>query len=127
MNKAQQQPTDSELQILKILWKFGPSTVRHVNEELNKSREVGYTTTLKIMQIMHEKKFLSRDEKGKSHIYSALIEENAIQNRLIDKILNTAFGGSASRLIMQTLGNHKTSTKEIEEIRKLLDELDNTK
>lgn len=124
MNRAQQQPTGSELEILSILWKYGPSTVRFVNEELNKLRVVGYTTTLKTMQIMHEKKLLSRDEKGKSHIYSALIEENAIQNRLIDKMLDSAFGGSASRLIMQTLGNHKTSRKEIEEIRKLLDKLD---
>ena len=124
MNKAQQQPTGSELEILGILWKFGPSTVRFVNEELNKLRVVGYTTTLKTMQIMHEKKLLTRDEQEKSHIYSALIEENAIQNRLIDKMLDSAFGGSASRLIMQTLGNHKTSRKEIEEIRKLLDKLD---
>ncbi len=124
MNKSQQQPTDSELEILTILWKNGPSTVRFVNEKLNKIRNVGYTTTLKIMQIMHDKKLLSRDEKGKSHIYSVLIEENAIQNRLIDKILDSAFGGSASRLIMQTLGNHKTSKKELEEIRKLLDQLD---
>ena len=127
MNKVQQQPTDSELEILKILWKYGPSTVRFVNEELNKLRVVGYTTTLKTMQIMHEKKQLSRDEKGKSHIYSALIEENAIQNRLINKILDSAFGGSASKLIMQTLGNHTTSRKEIEEIRNLLDKLDNKK
>lgn len=124
MNKSQQQPTDSELEILSILWKYGPSTVRFVNKELNKTRNVGYTTTLKIMQIMHEKNILSRDEKEKSHIYSSLIEENAIQKRLINKILDSAFGGSASQLIMQILGNHKTSREELEEIRKLLDQLD---
>lgn len=124
MNKSQQQPTDSELEILSILWKHGPSTVRFVNKELNKTRNVGYTTTLKIMQIMHEKNILSRDEKEKSHIYSSLIEENAIQKRLINKILDSAFRGSASQLIMQILGNHKTSRKELEEIRKLLDQLD---
>ena len=120
-------PTPSELLVLQILWTDGPSTVKHVHEKLEKTKDVGYTTTLKIMQIMHEKNILARDEKGKSHIYSALIEENAIQKRLIDKILDSAFGGSASQLIMQTLGNHKTSRKELEEIRKLLDQLDKKK
>lgn len=119
-----QQPTDSELEILSILWENGPSTVRFVNEKLNFIRNVGYTTTLKIMQIMFDKKLVIREQGGKSHIYTAAIEENAIQNRLIDKIVDTAFGGSASKLILQTLGNHMTSSTELDEIRKLLDELD---
>jgi BlaI family transcriptional regulator, penicillinase repressor len=121
-----QQPTDSELEILSILWEYGPSTVRFVNDKLNEKRKVGYTTSLKIMQIMHDKKLLIRNEEGRSHIYSTKIEENTIQNRLIDKILNTAFKGSASSLIMQTLGNHSTSQKELEEIKKMIDEIDNT-
>lgn len=124
MNNKQLQPTDSELEILGILWESGPSTVRFVNEKLNHARKVGYTTTLKIMQIMYEKGLVERDENSKSHIYSAKIEENAIQKRLINKILDSAFRGSASRLIMQTLGSHKASREELEEIRKLLDELD---
>ena len=124
MNKNFQQPTDSELEILMILWKSGPSTVRYVNEKMNEERKVGYTTTLKIMQIMHDKGLVSRNEEGKSHIYFPNIEENALQNRLIDKMLNTAFGGSASKLVMQTLGNHRASKKEIDEIRRLLDQLD---
>jgi BlaI family penicillinase repressor len=125
-NTIFQQPTDSELEILSIMWENGPSTVRFVNDKLNKKRKVGYTTTLKIMQIMHDKKLLIRNEEGRSHIYSTQIEESAIQNRLIDKILDSAFKGSASSLIMQTLGNHKTSKKELEEIKKLINDLDNT-
>jgi BlaI family penicillinase repressor len=125
-NTIFQQPTDSELEILSIMWENGPSTVRFVNDKLNKKRKVGYTTTLKIMQIMHDKKLLIRNEEGRSHIYFTQIEESAIQNRLIDKILDSAFKGSASSLIMQTLGNHKTSKKELEEIKKLINDLDNT-
>ncbi len=120
------QPTESELEILNILWKYGSSTVRFVNEKLNEQRVVGYTTTLKIMQIMHDKNLVIRDEAAKSHIYSPAIEANAIQNRLIDRILNTAFQGSASRLILQTLGKHTPSHEEMEEIRKLLDQIEKT-
>ena len=118
------QPTDSELEVLNILWKHGPSTVRFVNEKLHEIRPVGYTTTLKIMQIMHDKKLVLRDESGKSHIYSPAIEANAIQNRLIDRILNVAFEGSASKLIMRTLGTHTPSREEMEEIRRLLDNIE---
>jgi predicted transcriptional regulator len=123
-NKTVQQPTDSELEILRILWEKGPSTVRFVNEQLNRTRRVGYTTTLKIMQIMTDKKLVIRNEDERSHIYSAAFEEKDIQNRLIDKIVDAAFGGSASRLVMQVLGNHKASQEELEEIRKLLNNLD---
>jgi predicted transcriptional regulator len=124
MNNSIQHPTDSELEILGILWESGPSTVRFVNEKLNENRKVGYTTTLKIMQIMYDKGLVYRDERTKSHIYSPKIEENAIQKRLINKMLDMAFRGSASKLIMQILGSHKTSREEQEEIRKLLDEMD---
>jgi BlaI family transcriptional regulator, penicillinase repressor len=123
-NNTFQQPTDSELEILRILWNKGPSTVRFVNEQLNLTRRVGYTTTLKIMQIMTDKKFVIRNEDARSHVYAAAFEEKDIQNRLIDKIVDAAFGGSASRLVMQVLGNHKTSREELEEIRKLLNNLE---
>ena len=122
--KIIQQPTDAELEILRILWDNGPSTVRSVNDQLNRTRRVGYTTTLKIMQIMTDKKLVIRNEDERSHVYSAAFEEKDIQNRLIDKIVDAAFGGSASRLVMQVLGNHKASQEELEEIRKLLNNLD---
>ncbi len=123
-NKWIQPPTDSELGILNILWKFGPSTVRFVNDKLNEQRPVGYTTTLKILQIMHEKGMVVRDEAERSHIYSPAIAANAIQNRLIDRILDSAFEGSASSLIMRTLGSHRPSRGELEEIRKLLENME---
>jgi predicted transcriptional regulator len=123
-NRVFQQPSDFELEILQILWANGPSTVRFVNDMLNRNRKVGYTTSLKIMQIMLEKKLLSRDESERSHIYEPAIEQNALQDRLINKILSSAFGGSASRLVMQTLGNHDATKEELEEIRNLIDELE---
>jgi BlaI family penicillinase repressor len=122
--KAAPQPTESELEILNVLWKYGASTVRFVNDKLNEQRPVGYTTTLKIMQIMFDKNLVKRDETGKSHIYSAASEANAIQNRLIDRMLNTAFEGSASKLIMRTLGSHRPNPEELEEIRRLLDDIE---
>ncbi len=125
-NKTIQQPTDSELEILRILWEKGPSTVRFVNEQLNLNRRVGYTTTLKIMQIMTDKKLVIRNENERSHVYYAAFEEKDIQNRLINKILDTAFGGSASQLVLQILGNHNASREELEEIRKLLSKLEKT-
>jgi len=126
-NKVFQQPTDAELEILRILWENGPSTVRFVNEQLNTSRRVGYTTTLKIMQIMYDKGLVRRDEQSRSHVYSAILQKGEIQKRLVDKILEAAFGGSASRLIMQALGNHHTSPEELDEIRKLINELEKKK
>lgn len=121
------QPTDSELEILGIIWENGPSTVRFINDKLNRQRKVGYTTTLKIMQIMYEKGFLERKENGKSHVYSSLIARKNIQSGLIDKLVDSAFGGSASRLVMQALGNHQTTAGELEEIRKLIDKLEKGK
>jgi len=117
-------PTESELEILTILWENGPSTVRDVNAAMNQRRKVGYTTTLKILQIMFEKELVLRDEKERSHKYSANIEKNAIQNRLIDKMLNSAFGGSTGKLVLQALGNHRASPEELKQIRELLDKLD---
>jgi BlaI family penicillinase repressor len=116
-------PTESELEILQILWQHGPSTVRFVNDELSKNKETGYTTTLKLMQIMHEKGMVARDEAGRSHVYNAAISESATQKQLLDRFLDTAFRGSALKLVMQALGNRKTSEKELNEIRNLLDKL----
>jgi predicted transcriptional regulator len=116
-------PTESELEILQVLWLHGPNTVRFVNDELSKTKETGYTTTLKLMQIMHEKGMVNRDESGRSHIYSAAITETATQKQLLDRFLDTAFRGSALKLVMQALGNKKTSQQDLNEIRNLLDNL----
>ncbi|HSI90397.1 MAG TPA: BlaI/MecI/CopY family transcriptional regulator [Adhaeribacter sp.] len=116
-------PTESELEILQVLWEHGPSTVRFVNDELNRSRETGYTTTLKILQIMHEKGMVHRDDSARTHIYRAAIGETATQKQLLDRFLDTAFRGSALKLVMQALGNRKTSAQELNEIRDLLDKL----
>ena len=125
--KSSPKPTEAELEILQILWDSGPTTVRFVNDKLNLKKEVGYTTTLKIMQIMTEKNLLARDEENKSHIYSAVYKKDETQKVLLDKFLESAFGGSASKLVLQALGNRKTSKKEIEEIRKFLDKIEGGK
>lgn len=116
-------PTESELEILQVLWEHGPSTVRFVNDELSKTRETGYTTTLKLMQIMHEKGMVARDEAGRSHVYQAAVGETATQKQLLDRFLDTAFRGSALKLVMQALGNKKNSDEDLNAIRNLLDNL----
>jgi predicted transcriptional regulator len=117
-------PTEAELEILAVLWDQGPSTVREVNGILGKRREVGYTTTLKFMQIMTEKGILGREESGRTHIYRPKVTQEDVQGRLIDRLLETAFGGSASKLVMQALGNHKASSEELREIRELISRLE---
>ncbi len=119
------EPTKSELQILQVLWKHGPSTVRFVHEELNKEkREVQYSSTLKLMQIMTEKGLLKRDESSMKHVYRPAEEEQKTKAFLLERIVDTLFNGSASTLIMQLLGNTKTSKKEWERIKELLNNLD---
>lgn len=120
-------PTDSELEILHYLWKEGPSTVRQVHEYLAATKEAGYTTTLKLMQIMHEKGLLQRSEEGRSHIYTAGVSEEETQQTLLDRFVETTFRGSAARLVMQALGNHKASQEELDEIRKLLNDIENNR
>jgi predicted transcriptional regulator len=120
-------PTEAELEILQILWKHGPCTVRFVNDKLNQKKTVGYTTTLKIMQLMFEKKLLKRDETTRSHLYNTAVKEKETQGLLLDRFLETAFGGSALKLVMQALGNHKASKEEISQIRELLDNLEGEK
>lgn len=123
----QSEPTKSELEILQILWRFGPSTVRFINEELNEQkRAVNYSSTLKLMQIMAEKGLLETDKTNMKHIYSARVEEKKTKGFLLDKFVENMYNGSNSSLMMQLLGNKKTSQKEIDEIRKMLDALDKT-
>ncbi|MEN8194398.1 MAG: BlaI/MecI/CopY family transcriptional regulator [Bacteroidota bacterium] len=117
-------PTSAELEILQILWENGNSTVKFINDELNRNKNVGYTTTLKIMQIMFEKGLLDRERSGRSHIYKPVPQKDETQNVLLEKILETAFAGSASKLVMQALGRSKTSKKEIEEIKEYLAKLE---
>lgn len=127
MKKHLSKPTESELEVLAILWDRGEASVREVNDELNKKRGVGYTTTLKIMQIMHDKGLLSRDAKGRTHIYKPLIKQEEAQGKLIDRLLETAFGGSASKLVLQALGNYKSSKEELDAIKKLINKLEEDK
>lgn len=119
------EPTRSELEILQVLWQQGPSTVRTVNDILNEQkREVQYTSTLKLMQIMVEKGFLQRDESQMKHIYSSAVEEQSTKSHLLDRFVDTMYNGSASSLMMQLLGNKKTSKKELDAIRELLKKMD---
>jgi BlaI family transcriptional regulator, penicillinase repressor len=120
-------PTDSELEILQVLWQHGPSTVRFVHEQLSQTKEVGYTTTLKLMQIMADKHMLEADKSSRSHIFSPLLEEVPTQKQLLNIFLDAAFRGSASKLVMQALGNNSTSQEELNEIRNLLDKLEGGK
>ncbi len=115
--------TESELNILQVLWKHGPSTVRKVHESINPHQEVGYTTTLKLMQIMYDKGLVGRDQSQRSHIYQALVKENAIQRSFLNKLIDTAFRGSAKDMVMQTLINNRPSTEELNEIKALLDQI----
>lgn len=116
-------PTESELEILQVLWQKGKATVREVHEALSKSKDAGYTTTLKLMQIMHEKGLVLRNDNSKTHIYEANVSKEKTQQHFIGKMMNSLFDGSASQLVMQALGNKKPSKKEIEEIQRLLDQL----
>ncbi len=118
-------PTEAELEILQVLWTYGPSNVRFVNDQLKSERNVGYTTTLKVMQIMTEKGMLVRDKKSRTHIYKAVIEEKETKNHLIDKFISTLFGGSTSGMVLQALGNQKCSSKELDEIKKLINNIEN--
>ncbi len=114
-------PTDAELNILRVLWSRGPSTVREIADDLNRDREVGYTTVLKFMQIMTEKGLLLRDESNRTHIYRPKFSEERTLQQLMKDLLDRAFGGSAQKLVMQALSAKKTSRKELDEIQKLLD------
>ncbi|RRB04066.1 BlaI/MecI/CopY family transcriptional regulator [Larkinella rosea] len=118
------EPTKAELDILTVLWKHGPSTVRFVHEQLNTFKEVNYTTTLKQMQLMAEKGLLSRDESQMKHVYGVAEEEQKTKSYLLDRFVNHLYEGSAGNLVMQLLDSKKASKDEIKAIRALLDKLD---
>ena len=115
-------PTASELEILAVLWQTGPATVRQVWFELDTNKPTGYTTVLKLMQIMAEKGLLNRDEENRAHIYRPALEREETQGRIVDDLLERVFGGSASALVMRALSRKRTSKKELAEIRRMLDE-----
>lgn len=117
-------PTPAELDILQVLWQCGEAKVQSVNDQLSESKPVGYTTTLKTMQIMEQKGLLGRKKDGKSHIYFPLIAQADTQSSLLDKLLQSAFGGSKSQLVMQLLGSKKTSKKELAEIKAFLEKME---
>jgi BlaI family penicillinase repressor len=116
-------PTESELEILRILWEKGTASVREVHEELSKTKEAGYTTTLKLMQIMHEKGLVHRDDSVKTHIYQAAVTKDKTQKHMLNRMINTLFGGSTTELVLQALGNHKATKEELEEIERLINNL----
>jgi len=122
------EPTKSELEILQVLWQHGPSTVRFVNDELNNmKREVNYTSTLKLMQIMAEKGILVRDETNMKHVYAPAHPEEKVKGQLLNRFVDSLYNGSTSSLMMQLLGDKKPSKKEIDEIRELLNKMDKRK
>ena len=122
--KSIPKPTDSELEILQILWQYGPSSVRFVNDKLNEKREVGYTTTLKLMQIMAEKNIAVRNTESRTHIYDANISETDTQKALLKKFVDATFRGSAMSLVLQALGNHDASKEELDSIKALIKKME---
>ena len=125
MSIKQLKPTEGELEILHVLWKNGKATVREVHETILLTKAAGYTTTLKLMQIMHEKGLVIRDDSAKTHIYQANVSKEKTQNQFVGKMITSLFGGSSSKLVMQALGNQTPTREEIDEIQTLLDNLKN--
>ncbi len=122
-----QKPTESELEVLNILWQKGRATVREVNEVVNQTKETGYTTTLKIMQIMFEKGLVTKNTEGKQHIFEANVSEEATQKSLLNRFIDSTFQGNAMHLVMQALGNHHASNEELSELKKLIQQLEQDK
>lgn len=121
MARFRPRPTDAELAILRVLWDHGPSTVRRVHEDLS-DRETGYTTTLKLMQIMADKGLVTRDESSRTHIYTASASQELTQGQLLKDLADRAFGGSAKELVLRALASGETTPAELREIRKLIDD-----
>jgi predicted transcriptional regulator len=117
-------PTDAELAILRVLWQRGPSTVRDVHEDLNRDGATGYTTVLKMLQIMTEKGHVVRDETERAHVYEARYSEQKTQRQLLSDLADRAFGGSAAKLVMQALSGRKATAEELGVIREFLDRLE---
>ncbi len=120
-------PTPAELEILRIIWSLGEAKVQVVNDEQCKTKPVGYTTTLKTMQIMEQKGLLGRKKDGKSHIYYPAAEQQDTQTTMLHRLLHSAFGGSKSKLVMQLLGSEKISKQELKDIREFLNEMESKK
>ena len=126
MKHSPSRPTPAELEILNVLWSRGPSTVREVHDDLGPTRDTGYTTVLKLLQIMSEKGLVTRDESARAHVYRPLAEESATQTLMVRELLDRAFGGSAAKLVLQALTARRASPEEIAGIRRMLDELETT-
>lgn len=122
--KEQMEPTRSELEILQVLWEKGPSTVRDVNNEMLRQREVNYTTTLKQMQVMTDKGLLHRDQGQMKHIYSAAVDEQKLKAHLVDKFVDAMYKGSAGKLVMELLGNKHTSPQDLRDIKDMINKLE---
>jgi len=121
MAKLLPRPTDAELAILRVLWERGPATVRQVHDALAGDRATGYTTTLKLMQIMAEKGLVTRDESARTHVYDARVSRDRTQRQLVNDLIDRAFGGSAAALVLQALSAQPASDEELGEIRRLID------
>lgn len=124
VEKTAPKPTDAELAILRVLWERGPSTVRDVHEVLIGNSSIGYTTVLKLMQIMIEKGLVVRDETERAHVYEAKYSEQRTQRQLLSDLVDRAFGGSPAKLVMQALTGRKTTTEELNAIRDLLNRME---
>ncbi|XPF93416.1 BlaI/MecI/CopY family transcriptional regulator [Colwellia sp. RE-S-Sl-9] len=122
-SKSGLKPTEAELTLLNILWQLGPATVRQIHDHLSSTQNTGYTTVLKILQIMHEKALVIRDESNRAHVYAAANSEMQTQSSLLKDLVSKAFGGSTSKLVMRALDD-STSSEEIADIRKLLNKLE---
>jgi predicted transcriptional regulator len=123
-HKQLPKPTDSELEILQVLWDQGPSTVREVHEKLSVKKNSGYTTTLKFMQIMHDKGLVGRNTEARSHVYSAVVSRETTRSQMVEKLIATLFQGSSSSLVMEALGHHRATGDELRAIRAYLERLD---
>jgi len=119
----QSSPTGKELEILNVLWQTGPATVRQINEQISKQQKTGYTTTLKLMQIMTDKGLLVRDGSNFQHIYKPAISQEKTQNKIVGELLDKAFAGSAEKLVMRALSAKKVSAEELEKIKKMIDKM----
>ena len=119
------EPTRAQLEILQVLWKHGPSTVRFVNDKLNQGKQaLSYTSTLKLMQIMHEKGMVNRDESSMTHVYSAALEEQKTKGAVLKKFVDAMYNGSVKNLMLELMGQEKTTNKEWDTIKDLLNKLD---
>ena len=125
MSETRPDFTPRELDVMAVLWEHGPSTVRQVHDRLEPARGVGYTTVLKLMQIMFEKGLVKRDDSAKTHIYHANVSRDSTQKQMVGKMVNSLFGGNSTQLVMQALGNATPSKDELDEIQKMLDNLKN--